>query len=201
MRSEIHLKSGLTVSAAPAGTGGRTVETIWDGVSAKLLSLRDITARKCAEDSLRASEERYSLAIRGSKNGVWDWNLLTDEIYFCDQWKSTFGFRSNQIENRIDEWFLRIHASDIKKVRKKLQDHLDGKTQYFENEHRIQHKNGSYRWVQVRGAALRDKWGRPVRIAGSLTDITERKLAEKQLNKALDDLRLALASEGADGGA
>ena len=90
---------------------------------------------------------------------------------------------------------MRIHASDIKKVRKKLQDHLDGKTQYFENEHRIQHKNGSYRWVQVRGTALRDKWGRPVRIAGSLTDITERKLAEKQLNKALDDLRLALASE------
>ncbi|HON11375.1 MAG TPA: diguanylate cyclase [Chitinispirillaceae bacterium] len=173
----------------------RTVETVWEGAPARLLSLRDITARKFAEDSLRASEERYSLAIRGSKNGVWDWNLLTDEIYFCDQWKSTLGYSSNQIENRIDEWFSRIHSSDIKKVRKKLQDHLDGKTQYFENEHRIQHKNGSYRWVQVRGTALRDKRGWPVRIAGSLTDVTERKLAEKQLNKALDDLRLALASE------
>ncbi|NLG17065.1 MAG: diguanylate cyclase [Fibrobacter sp.] len=173
----------------------RVVETIWDGLPAKLLSLRDITVRKTAENSMRASEERFSLAIRGSKSGVWDWNLVSNEIYFCEQWKSTLGFKNDQIENKVDEWFSRIHPSDLRRVRKKLQDHLDGKTQYFENEHRIQHKNGEFRWVQVRGTALRDKKKHAVRIAGSLTDITERKLAEKQLNKALDDLRLALASE------
>ena len=173
----------------------RASATTWDNNPAVLLSLRDITARKAAEESLRKSEERYALAVRGSKDGLWDWNLVHGKVFFCDQWKAILGYQNDELGNSVDVWFSRIHASDVKRVQKRLQKHLDGALAHFESEHRVHHKNGGCRWVLVRGSAVRNRKGIAVRIAGSMTDITERKKAERQLRKALEDLRFALASE------
>jgi diguanylate cyclase (GGDEF)-like protein/PAS domain S-box-containing protein/putative nucleotidyltransferase with HDIG domain len=173
----------------------RSVSTTWEGKVARLISLHDVTSRITAEQTLKESEERYALAVRGSKDGLWDWNLTQGTIYFSAQWKAMLGFRSEEIGTTPEEWFSRIHESDIRRVKKAIRAHLRGSLSHLQSEHRITHKNGSSRWVLVRGTAVRDSNGNAIRIAGSMTDITERKKAERQLKKALSDLRFALASE------
>lgn len=170
-------------------------QTVWDNKNALLFTLKDITARKQIEKGLRLSEQRYAYAIRGTKDGLWDWDLVKERIYYCDQWKSIIGYSNEEIGENVQEWFSRIHEHDIRKVKKALQDHLCGRLEQFESEHRLKHKNGNWFWVHARGTAVRNKSGKAIRIAGSLTDITERKGAETQLKKALEELRFALASE------
>jgi len=173
----------------------RAVETEWEGTKACLISMRDVTVRKRAELALRKSEERYALAVRGSKDGLWDWNLQTDEVYYSSQWKSMLGCESHEIGTGPNEWFKRVHKDDVERVRADIAAHLAGKTPHFENEHRLLHQDGTYRWVLSRGTAVRDARGKAVRIAGSQSNITERKEAEKNLKRALSDLKYALASE------
>jgi diguanylate cyclase (GGDEF)-like protein/PAS domain S-box-containing protein/putative nucleotidyltransferase with HDIG domain len=170
-------------------------EIIWENEAVWLISLRDITSRKLAEDSIRASEERYVLATRGAQSGLWDWDLLNDRIYYCDEWKETLGIQCEPISASPQEWFSRVHTDDIDGVKYAIDLHLGKKTSQFECEHRILHKDGTYRWVLVRGMAIFNKRGKPVRFSGSQTDITERKEAENELKKSLDDLKFALASE------
>ena len=173
----------------------RAVETRWEGIAAFLLSLRDITARKKAEETLWESEERYALAVQGSQDGLWDWNLVTQEIYYSSRWKSMLGFKDPEIGNAPDEWLGRIHGEDKDRITTEIDLYQEGKTPNFENEYRIAHKDGSYRWMLCRGIAIRDDKGNACRIAGSQSDITLRKAAEKQLEDALNDLKFALASE------
>ncbi len=136
--------------------------------------------RKRAEDALRESEERYALAARGANDGLWDWNLKTGEIYYSPRWKSMLGYEENEIKNSIEEWFSRVHPEDIDGLRARIDLHLEGLTP-FENEHRMKHKDGTYRWMLSRGLAVRDAEGKAYRMAGSQTDITDRKVAEMQL--------------------
>ena len=173
----------------------RAVETLWDGSAAFLLSLRDITARKKAEETLRESEERYALAVQGSQDGLWDWNLSTREIYYSTRWKSMLGYEDGEIRKSPDEWLSRIHAEDKERIKTEIHLYQEGKIPNLENEYRILHKDGSFRWMLCRGIAIRDKKGKACRIAGSQSDITLRKAAEKQLEDALSDLKFALASE------
>jgi diguanylate cyclase (GGDEF)-like protein/PAS domain S-box-containing protein len=130
--------------------------------------------------ALRESEERYSLAVMGANDGLWDWNLKSSEIYFAPRWKSMLGFEDQDIGNKPVEWFGRIHPEDIERVKAELNAHLDGTKPQFQSECRILNKEGNYRWMLTRGVAVRDELG-PYRLAGSQTDITERKLAEEQL--------------------
>jgi diguanylate cyclase (GGDEF)-like protein/PAS domain S-box-containing protein len=154
----------------------------------RLLVLREITERKRAEMALRESEERYALAAQGANDGLWDWDLKSDRIYLSTRWKAMLNYEESEIGNHPDEWFNRIHAKDIDLVRQQIQNHLVGLTPTLEIEHRILHKDGKYRWVLSRGLAVRDTQGRAHRIAGSLTDITERKIAEEKLvHDALHD--------------
>ena len=173
----------------------RAVETMWGGSAAFLLSLRDITTRKKAEETLRESEERYALAVQGSQDGLWDWNLVTQEIYYSSRWKSMLGYEDAEIGKSPDEWLGRIHGEDKERIKTEIKLYREGKTANFENEYRIIHKDGSFRWMLCRGIAIRDKKGKACRIAGSQSDITLRKAAEKQLEDALSDLKFALASE------
>jgi diguanylate cyclase (GGDEF)-like protein/PAS domain S-box-containing protein len=142
---------------------------------------RDITDRISRERALRESEERYALAARGANDGLWDWNVLTGYVYFSDRWAAILGHRPAEIEPRVESWLGRVHSEDAARVRMDLDEHLGGRTDNFENEHRLQHKDGSARWVLVRGSAVYDGEGRATRMAGSLTDITARKAAEEQL--------------------
>ena len=148
----------------------------------------EIVERRRAEESLRDSEERYALGLRGANDGLWDWNLATRQIHYSARWKSMLGFTDEEIGNRIEEWIDLVHPQDGERVRADIAAHLDGFTPLLESEYRIQHKDGTFRWVLCRGLAVRDASGKAYRMAGSQTDITARKLAEEQLlHDALHD--------------
>ncbi len=141
----------------------------------------EISERKRVEQALRESEERYVLAIQGANDGIWDWNLKSNQIHFSPRWKSMLGYIETEIGNDILEWFDRIHTEDVENVKLDLSAHLSGTASHFQNEHRMLHKDGKYRWMLCRGLAIRDNDRVVRRIAGSLTDISERKTTEAKL--------------------
>lgn len=135
---------------------------------------REVNEHKQAEAALRESEDRYALAARCANEGLWDWNLKTDEVYFSPRWKSILGCEENEIGNSPDEWFSRVHSEDIDRVKTDIASHLEGNTPHLEIEHRLLHKDGTSRWMLARGLAVRDADGKAYRMAGSLTDVTDR---------------------------
>jgi diguanylate cyclase (GGDEF)-like protein/PAS domain S-box-containing protein len=141
----------------------------------------EATERRQAEEALRASEERYALAARSVNDGLWDWNLRTNEVYFSERWKSMLGFEDAEVGTAPDEWFKRVHPEDAAKVKEALDAHLAGQTPVFESEHRMRHKDRGYRWVLSRGIAVRNGDQSVYRMVGAQTDTTQRKLAEEQL--------------------
>ncbi|MBA3530468.1 MAG: EAL domain-containing protein, partial [Ardenticatenales bacterium] len=159
-------------------------------ITATLLerSIRHTLERAQTLEALRESEERYVLAVRGANDGLWDWNLKSNEVYYSPRWKTMLGCQDDEVGSSPDEWFKRVHPEDIERVRKEIGAHLDGLTPHFEHEYRMLYKDGSYRWVLTRGLAVRDQMGKVTRLAGSLTDITDRKHFEEQLlHNALHD--------------
>ena len=164
---------------------------IWTELALSLLDLsheecilgtvRDITERKRAEAELRASEERYMLAAQGANDGLWDWNLLDDHIYYSPRWKAILGYQDDEIDSRPADWLDRVHPDDLVQLRMELSAHLKGQAKHFQNEHRIRHKDGTYRWVLTRGLAVKNDSGIAYRISGSQTDITDRKRVEERL--------------------
>jgi diguanylate cyclase (GGDEF)-like protein/PAS domain S-box-containing protein len=133
------------------------------------------------ERKLRESEERYDLAVRGANDGLWDWNLKNNELYYSPRWKAMLGFKDEEIGNSPDEWLKRVHPEDQKRVMESLSSHINGNTSHFEYEYRIQNASGSYMWILTRGLAVRDAEGKAYRIAGSQTDLTARKMIEERL--------------------
>lgn len=130
-----------------------------------------------AQRALRNSEERYALAAQGANDGLWDWNLVSNEIYYSPRWYELLAVTPKELSTP-DGWFERIHAEDRVRVDTKLQKHLNADTPFFESELRIRHNNGEFRWMLCRGQAIRDETGKALRIAGSLTDINEGKVAD-----------------------
>src|SRR5262245_11531996 len=143
-----------------------------------LARIRSHLSHKRAEQALRESEERYALAARGANDGLWDWNLVTDTVYFSPRWKSMLGYQENEIGDGAAEWFSRIHEADRDKLKQRIDDHLKGTTPHFESEARMLHKDGVFRWMLSRGITVRDETGKPLRMAGCQTDITEGKVAD-----------------------
>jgi diguanylate cyclase (GGDEF)-like protein/PAS domain S-box-containing protein len=135
-------------------------------------------AHKQAVLDLRESEERYALAVLGANDGLCDWNLVSGEVYWSPRWRSMLGLENETIGTSADEWLLRVHPDDIAAVRSALSTYLASAAGHFEVEHRIRHRDDAYRWVRCRGAAVRTEAGVASRLAGSLTDITEAKLAD-----------------------
>ncbi|MBC8254665.1 MAG: PAS domain-containing protein [Ardenticatenia bacterium] len=131
--------------------------------------------------ALRTSQERYERAIEAGQVGVWDWNLETDECYVALNLKDLLGYEDHEIRNHLDDWGKHVHPDDIEQVMAAIEGHVRGETPQYELEHRMLHKDGSVRWVLARGIVIRDEKGKPVRVAGTDTDITERKLMEEQL--------------------
>lgn len=152
-----------------------------DGQKRLLTTKRDITSQKKAERALKESEERYALAMRGTNDGLWNRNLETGEVYYSPRWKKILGYNDDEIPNLREEWEKRIHHDDYNGVMNNLIDHFEDRTKHYVSEYRMKHKDGSYRWILSRGAILRDGYGNPIRIAGSHTDITERKEAREKL--------------------
>jgi diguanylate cyclase (GGDEF)-like protein/PAS domain S-box-containing protein len=140
------------------------------------------------EQKLRTSEERYALAARAANDGIWDWNLRTDEIFFAPRWKSLLGLPEELELTSPQDWIGRVHPEDQACLNLALSNHLEGLTPSFECEYRILHQDGGYRWMLGRGLALFDAAKKPYRLAGSQADITQRKLTDAQLiHRALHD--------------
>jgi diguanylate cyclase (GGDEF)-like protein/PAS domain S-box-containing protein len=139
-------------------------------------------SHKHAQEGLKESEERYALAARGANDGLWDWNLATNAVYFSPRWKAMLGYQDEEIADKPEEWFDRIHEAERERVKEEIAAHQRGLTPHFESEHRVHHKDGTYRWILSRGVAVRDQSGKPIRMAGSQTDITEGKVSDPLTN-------------------
>ncbi len=145
--------------------------------------LAGVIEHKRVEESLRRSEERFDLAVRGTEAGIWDWDLRTDEVYFSAHWKSMLGYAEDEVGGHFAEWEARLHPEDRERAAATMRDYLGGRTPDYELEHRLRHKDGSYRWLLARGAMVRDQEGRPYRMVGSHLDITERKKVDVKLRE------------------
>lgn len=179
--SSIYLEYSIT---------GEDGVTRWIGQSTQLLLggsrfplgfqaiARDITDKKMAELALREAEERYALAVRGSNNGIWDWDLRTGFVYYAPRWKQMFGIPASQECTAIEDWYSRTHPDDAPGLRSTLNSYVQEGFDLFETELRMRHADGTWRWILVCGAAVRGPGGRALRIAGSKTDITNGKLAD-----------------------
>lgn len=132
-------------------------------------------------EALRVSEERYALAALAANDGLWDWDLTANSVYYSPRWYAMLGLNHAEVTTRPEEWFDRVHEDDLARVRWSIQEHLNGNGRHFEVEYRIHHSGGGYRWMLCRGAALFDRWNTPYRLAGSQSDITSRKLSEQRL--------------------
>ena len=156
-----------------------------DSADGRLLQgVRDLVERvRRSEQHARAFADRYHLVIRGADDGLWDWDLLTNELYLSPRWKQILGYEDHEIANDVEEWRARIHPDDLPRAMAAVRDYLEGRTPVYELEHRLRHKDGTYRWISTRGAVLRDAGGKAYRFAGAHWDITERKRAEEQLRE------------------
>jgi len=146
---------------------------------------RDITERKCAEDALRENEKLWKLALEGTNQGVWDWNIPEGKVSLSPRWKANLGYAEHEIGNGLEEWSDRLHPDDKPKVMKEVERHFRGETVYYQHEHRMRHKDGRWIWMLDHGKVVeRSAEGKPLRMVGTDTDITERKQAEEALRIA-----------------
>ncbi|AFV25179.1 multi-sensor hybrid histidine kinase [Methanolobus psychrophilus R15] len=143
----------------------------------------DITERKQVIEELEKSREQFMLAVNGSNDGIWDWDLRNNTLYLSAKWKQMIGYEDNELPNMFSTFEDRIHPDDSIRIQENLNKYLKGEIPTYNIEFRLQHKNGSYIWILARGEALRDKDGVPYRMAGSHSDITE-------IKKAVEELRL-----------
>jgi PAS domain S-box-containing protein len=150
---------------------------------------QQIAERSRIEAELRVTNERLDLALRGATDGIWDWDLVTGQMYFSPRWKEMLGYADNEIGDRFKEWETRLHPEDRDRALAAFRDYLGGKRATFELEHRLRHKDGSYRWILSRGVAVWDAAGKPRRMAGSHVDLTERRHAEQALKESESKLR------------
>jgi two-component system NtrC family sensor kinase len=162
-------------------------------LNAVAAQVASIIKRKQVKEQLRASEERWQLALLANNDGIYDWNLKTGKSFISKRWKEIIGYLDHEIVISLKEWKSRIHGDDFERVLSATQDYMERKIPKYEIEYRLRCKDDSYKWVATRGQVLFDEDGKPLRIVGSLRDIsdavaaaTQRKQAEVALQKSLE---------------
>jgi diguanylate cyclase (GGDEF)-like protein/PAS domain S-box-containing protein len=169
----------------PLEAGARILQVrILPVVGGVTLLWHDVTERTHAEHALKRSAERLALAAEGANDGLWEWDLRSQEFYISGRWKEMMGLPAPASIGRPEEWMDRVHADDIAPLKEALEAHLSGKTAHFQHNHRIRHEDGTYRQFLCRGIAVRGAGRRPARIAGSLTAATERGIAQERTQSA-----------------
>jgi len=146
--------------------------------------IHDITERERAEKALKESEERWKFAIEGSNDGLWDWDITTNKVYFSAQWKTMLGYAPHEIGDTIQELEKRVHHDDVWRRLADIEQHINGETPHYSSIHRVACKDGSYKWILDRGKVVQhDDAGKPLRMIGTHTDMTDRIKMEKQLRQ------------------
>ncbi|MEW6708200.1 MAG: PAS domain S-box protein [Candidatus Riflebacteria bacterium] len=151
----------------------------------------DITEKKEAENALKKSKEQFELAVKGSNDGIWDWNIRSGELFLSPRWKEQLGYKEEELTNELSTFEKLVLSDDSERLTEYIKKYLNGELVNYDIEFRMLHKDGSIRWIRARGCAERDADGKPFRMAGSHTDITDRKLAEYMLARAKNQAELA----------
>jgi diguanylate cyclase (GGDEF)-like protein/PAS domain S-box-containing protein len=160
----------------------------FEGKPAAIGLFLDLTERKQTEEALRKSEERFRLAAQGANDALWDWDVVADRFCVTARWAEMLGLSPEEIGTRLEDWMMRVHPDDLRRLARHISEHFSGESRHLETEYRLQHENGSFRWMRIRGVSVRSKTGEVLRLAGSQTDITAGKQAEEQLrHDALHD--------------
>lgn len=136
---------------------------------------KDISDKKSMFKESYILEERLRLALRGSNDGIWDWNILNNSIYFSPRWKEMLGYSDDELVNEVPTWTERIHPDDAEATWANANEHINSATEYYEDIHRLKHKDGHWVWILAKGKALYDSSGKAIRMIGTHTDISEKK--------------------------
>ena len=151
----------------------------------------EIRRRQKVENDLRLSEERYDLAISGTNDGIWDWHIQTNETYYSPSWMRILGYENQPLPGVISSWADNIHPEDLEASVQAVNDHLNGVTPLYESTHRVRHQQGYYLWIATKGRCIRNAKGEAYRLVGTITDITDKKIAEDQLRLAKEEAEVA----------
>jgi PAS domain S-box-containing protein len=157
---------------------------------------RDLAA---ATDRLRESEARLAAALRATNDGVWEWQIPEQRIYFSARWKAILGYKPEEIEDSLAEWKARVHPDDRARLAKAEEECFAGDSAVFSIEYRLQHKDRSYRWILLRASLQRDQEGKPLRMIGADADITVQKELEKEILRISDREQWRIGQELHDG--
>jgi PAS domain S-box-containing protein len=178
--AKINLKSSKTkwIKSKARPEKKENGDILWDGV------IVDITEQKIIEQELQQSKERFELSVQGANDGLWDWNLVNNEVYFSARWKGMLGYQDHEIPNSMDSFTKLLHPDTIKSVFELVDQYIAGNVKSYEIELQLLHKRGYYHWVLARGAVLRDATGKAIRFSGSHTDIMERKFQDDALRSS-----------------
>ena len=157
-------------------------------------TLCHVIDRRRAEKALSESEMRWQFALESAGDGLWDWDAVSNRVYFSPQWKAMLGYSGDEIRDALDEWESRVHPDDLEEVRNDVSRHLKGETPVYQNEHRLRCRDGSYKWILDRGKVI--EWTedrKPKRVIGTHTDVSHRKRAEAERERLISELKTALA--------
>lgn len=172
----------------------RAEATVVDNRICALAFDRDITDRKRAEAALRESDERLQIAIEAANVGPWEWDMQNDKARYSPQWRAQLGLMPDELEDTNESWINRLHPEDAAHAIATMNAYAKGVTPYYENEFRLRHKDGTYRWIFSKGRSLKDGQGRPTHIVGCHVDLTERKNLEAAQAHAHSLLQAAIES-------
>jgi PAS domain S-box-containing protein len=184
-----HLSQGVSTIGAQGTLSARVYLPGQDELAqlAKTIN-HTLDQLQSVQQALQSSEERYTLAVIGANDGIWDWDLLNNAVYFSPRWEKILGYGSTEFEPSLEAWFSHQHPQDLPELKAAIEAHIQGHTPYLQHEHRMTRKDGTECWVMCRGSAVRDSKGTPYRMAGSMTDISDRKAVSQQLARQTEEL-------------
>ncbi|MEB3339543.1 response regulator [Okeania sp.] len=151
----------------------------------------EIIHRRQIESILNVQQERYELAVSGTNDGIWDWDIGTNEVYYSPTWMRIIGYEDNPLPYTFSTWSDNVHPEDIEGAIKTVEAHLEGKTDRYEHTHRMKHRDGYYIWIFAKGKCIYNEENQPYRLVGTITDITAKKEAEDELRIAKEAAEVA----------